>query len=64
MVLINVVWVDIDIQTAPPVIPPEITSAERTNDSDAVVTFNPQSIGTFDIDYYIANDTTMVFLVN
>lgn len=57
------VWIGIDFQTSPPVLPPTVTRADRTNNSDAVVVFGPLSLGVFNIAYYIANESTTPYLV-
>ena len=64
MINSTTVWINIDQQTAPPVIPPTITSVERTSNAEAMVIFEPQSLGTFEIAYYTANDSTTPYLVS
>ena len=54
----------VDPQTAPPVLPPTVTRAERTGNNDAVVVFEPFSLGIFTIAYYTVNDTTTPYLVS
>ena len=58
------VWINIDQQTAPPVIPPRVTSIERTSNTEAMVMFEPQSLGTFEVAYYTVNDSTTPYLVS
>lgn len=60
----SIVWVGIDPQTAPPVLPPTVTVVERTGNNDAMVEFEPFSLGIFTIVYYIVNDTTTPYLVS
>ena len=47
----------IDLATSPPVLPPAITALERGSANEAMVVFEPQSPGVFDIRYYIADDS-------
>ena len=53
----------IDLATSPPVLPPAITALERGSANEAVVVFEPQSPGVFDIRYYIADDSSSQDLV-
>ena len=55
---------DIDFNTAPPVIPPSVTRSDRTSANEAIVEFEPQSIGLFEVTYYVANDSTAPYLVS
>ena len=52
-----VALVVIDLATSPPVLPPVITTLERESANAAMVVFEPQSLGVFDIRYYIADDS-------
>lgn len=61
--LFSLGFVAIDIQTVPPVKAPTITMVERTSGSEAVVAFDPQSEGEFDITYYVANNGSSPDLV-
>ena len=63
ILFILAVWIDIDPQTAPPVTPPVNIRADRTNNSEAMVRFEPQSLGKFEIDLYVANDSNTPYLV-
>ena len=63
-IVISIVWVSVDPQTAPPVLPPRVTRIERTGNNDAMVMFEPFSLGIFTIAYYTANDTTTPYLVS
>jgi hypothetical protein len=56
--------VDIDFNTAPPVIPPTVTRRDRTSANEAIVAFEPQSVGSFEVTYYVANDSTTPYLVS
>ena len=47
----------IDLATSPPVLPPAITTLERGSVNAAMVAFEPQSPGVFDIRYYVADDS-------
>lgn len=58
------VLVDIDLDAAPPVIPPTVTRNYRTSANEAIVEFEPQSIGSFEVTYYVANDSTTPYLVS
>ena len=55
---------DIDLNTAPPVIPPIVTRNDRTSANEAIVEFEPQSIGSFEVTYYVANDSSTPYLVS
>ena len=55
---------DINLNTAPPVIPPTITRKDRTSANEAIVAFEPQSLGLFEVTYYVANDSTTPYLVS
>jgi hypothetical protein len=59
-----VALVVIDLATSPPVLPPEITTLERGSANAAMVVFEPQSPGIFDIRYYIADDSGSQDLVS
>ena len=54
----------IDLATSPPVLPPEITTLERASTNAAMVIFEPQSLGIFDVRYYIADDSGSQDLVS
>ena len=60
---IHAVLIDIDQQSAPPVIPPTVVSADRTGNNEAMITFEPNSLGTFEVSLYIANSSTTPTLV-
>ena len=53
----------IDLATSPPVLAPTITVVERTAADEAEVMFEPQSLGVFNVRYYIANDPSTPDLV-
>ena len=55
---------DIDLNTVPPVIPPAVTRKDRTSANEAIVVFEPQSPGSFEVTYYVANDSTTPYLVS
>ena len=55
---------DIDLDTLPPVIPPTVSRRDRTSANEATVVFEPQSLGSFEVTYYIANDSTTPYLVS
>jgi hypothetical protein len=58
------VLVDIDLEAVPPVIPPTITRNARTSANEAIVEFEPQSLGSFEVTYYVANDSVTPYLVS
>ena len=60
---VHIAWVVINPATAPPVLVPVVTMAERTSADGARVVFEPQSLGIFDIRYYVANDPSTPNLV-
>ena len=53
----------IDLATSPPVLAPIVTTLERGSANVAMVAFEPQSLGLFDIRYYIAGDSLSQDLV-
>lgn len=53
----------IDLATAPPVSSPTNVIVERTAADEAVVMFEPQSLGVFQVGYYIADDPSSPDLV-
>ena len=53
----------INLSTAPPVLAPTVIMAGRIAADEAVVVFEPQSLGVFDVRYYIANDPSTPDLV-
>ena len=55
---------DIDLNTVPPVIPPTVTRNDRTSANEAIVVFEPQSLGSFEVTYYVANDSSTPYLVS
>lgn len=58
------VLVDIDLEAVPPVIPPTITRNDRTSANDAILEFEPQSLGSFEVTYYVVNDSVTPYLVS
>ena len=54
----------IDPDTIPPVLPPTNAMVQRTAADVAAVTFEPQSLGVFQVDYYIADDPSSPDLVS
>ena len=60
---IVVARVIIDPVTVVPVSPPRDVSAVRTAASEAKVMFDPQSLGVFQVNYYVANDPSSQDLV-
>ena len=64
LLLIFTVLVDIDLEAVPPVIPPTVTRNDRTSANEATIEFEPQSLGSFEVTYYVANDSTTPYLVS
>ena len=60
---VHIAWAVINPATAPPVLVPVVTMAERTSADGARVVFEPQSLGIFDIRYYVADDPSTPNLV-
>ena len=60
---ILVAQVVIDLATSPPVLAPTITTLERGSANVAMVAFEPQSLGIFNIRYYVADDSLTQDLV-
>lgn len=60
---IKIAQVVIDLDTAAPVSPPMEVVVTRTTADMAVVTFSPQSVGDFQVQYYIADDPSSPDLV-
>lgn len=56
--------IEIDPQSAPPVTPPVVTTADRISNSAAVVRFETHSVGNFEVTFYTANDSTTPYLVS
>lgn len=55
---------DIDLDTLPPVIAPTVNRNDRTSANEAIIVFEPQSLGSFEVTYYVANDSTTPYLVS
>lgn len=57
------VLIEIDPQSAPPVTPPVVITADRISNTEAVVTFESHSVGNFEVAFYTTNNSATPYLV-